>query len=253
VRLPCTPPPRAASSTTPRLPYASDMPKAPRERPRKRSSRPTHRGAILPRDVEEEVRRAARPGRAAEASARLARAVELLERGDARRAVIEAEKAKVLAPRSPAAREVLGIALYRLERFGAALSELQSYRRMSGRADQNHLIADCLRALGRAERVVPLVEEALRAKIPNETKAEAVIVAASALADRGRYEEALAFLRRARTSADVGRDYVLRLWYATGDILAKAGRREEAADEFRKILRHDAGAFDAAERLAALG
>ena len=48
-------------------------------------------------------------------------------------------------------------------------------------------------------------------------------------------------------------DYTLRLWYVRGDILARAGRREEAAAEFRKIMRHDAGAFDAAERLAQLG
>jgi len=145
------------------------------------------------------------------------------------------------------------MALYSQERFPEALSELQAYRRMSGRADQNHLIADCLRAVGRPERVVPLVEEALRSKAPNEAKAEVVIVGASALADLGRHEEALALLRRARTTEGVGRAYVLRLWYVTGDTLAKAGRPEEAAREFRKVLRHDPGAFDAAERLAELG
>jgi tetratricopeptide (TPR) repeat protein len=107
--------------------------------------------------------------------------------------------------------------------------------------------------VGRPERVVPIVEEALRAKIPNDAKAEAAIVGASALSDLGRHEEALALLRRARTHEDVGRDYVLRLWYAAGDILARAGRPGEAAEEFRKITRHDPGAFDAAERLAKLG
>jgi tetratricopeptide (TPR) repeat protein len=179
-------------------------------------------------------------------------AVDLLERGDVRAAATEAEKAKALAPRSPAVREVLGMALYGQERFGAALSELQTYRRMSGRDDQNHLIGDCLRAIGRPERVLPLVEAALRARIPNESKAEAAIVGASAMADLGRYEEALALLRRARTHEDVGRPYVLRMWYVTGDILERAGRSREAAEQFRKVVRHDAGAFDAAERLAAL-
>jgi tetratricopeptide (TPR) repeat protein len=98
-----------------------------------------------------------------------------------------------------------------------------------------------------------LVEEELRAKVPNEAKAEAVIVAASALADQGRFAEALAFLGRAKTRADVAEPYTLRLWYVRGDILAKAGRGDEAAEEFRKVMRHDATAFDAAERLAALG
>ena len=69
----------------------------------------------------------------------------------------------------------------------------------------------------------------------------------------GRFDEALAFLRRARTRDDVGEDWVLRLWYVTADVLERAGRVEEAVREFRKILRHDAGAFDVAERLAQLG
>ena len=80
---------------------------------------------------------------------RLARAIELLERGDAGAAVTEAEKAKRLAPRSAAVREVLGLALYGQERWQEALTELKAYKRMTGRADQNHLIADCLRGLGR--------------------------------------------------------------------------------------------------------
>jgi tetratricopeptide (TPR) repeat protein len=181
------------------------------------------------------------------------RAVELLRRGDARGSVAEALKAKALAPRSPAVREVLGMGLYHLERYREALSELQAYRRMSGRADQNHLIADCLRDAGRPERAVPLAEEALASRsVPLATKAEAVIVAASALADLGKYEQALGLLRRVRTRDDVAGPEVLRVWYVTGDILERSGRREDAARQFRKIVRHDTGAYDAAERLAQL-
>jgi tetratricopeptide (TPR) repeat protein len=132
------------------------------------------------------------------------------------------------------------------------MTELKAYRRLSGRADQNHVIADCLRALGMPQEAVPLAEEELRAKVSNDAKAEAVVVAASALADQGRYAEGLAFLGRARTRESVSEPYTLRLWYVRGDILAKAGRRDEAAAEFRKIMRHDATAFDVAERLAEL-
>ena len=89
---------------------------------------------------------------------------------------------------------MLGLALYGQERWHEALTELKAYRRMSGRADQNHVIADCLRAVGKPAEAVPLAEEALHAKVSNEAKAEAVIVAASALADQGRFAEALAFL-----------------------------------------------------------
>ena len=175
------------------------------------------------------------------AIARLERAVALLDRGDARGAAAEAAKAKELAPRAPGVREVLGLALYQLERYPEALSEMQAYRRMSGRADQNHIIADSLRSLGRPDRAVPLAE-----------KAEAVIVASSALADQGKFDQALGMLRRIRTRDDVAGPEVMRVWYVTGNILEKAGRRADALREFRKILRHDPSAFDAAERASQL-
>ena len=148
---------------------------------------------------------------------------------------------------------MLGLALYSLERFSEALSEMQAYRRMSGRADQNHIIADCLRALGRPDRAVPLAEEALGAKgVPIAAKAEAVIVAASALAEQGKFDQALGMLRRIRTRDDVAGPEVMRVWYVTANILEQAGQRREALREFRKILRHDPSAFDAAERAAQL-
>jgi tetratricopeptide (TPR) repeat protein len=209
--------------------------------------------AALPRPIQEEIRRTAAAGRERDAMSRLARAIELLDRDDPKAAAAEAEKAKAFAPRSGAVREVLGLALYGLGRWQDALTELKAYKRISGRSDQNHLIADSLRGLGRPAEAVPLAEEMLRVKgVPNEAKAEAVIVAASALADQGRFAEALAFLGRARTREDVAEDYTLRLWYVKGDILERAGRPSDAADEFRRIMRHDAGAYDAAERLAAI-
>jgi tetratricopeptide (TPR) repeat protein len=207
----------------------------------------------LPREVVDEVRRVTKPTQVRDALSRLARAAELLERGDTGAAAAEASKAKQLSPRSATVREVLGLALYGQRRWREALTELKAYRRLSGRVDQNHVIADCLRAIGKPEEAVPLAEEELRATVTNEAKAEAVIVAASALADQDRFAEALAFLSRAKTKGSVSEPYTLRLWYVRGDILARAGRRDEAAEEFRKVMRHDASAFDVAERLAELG
>jgi tetratricopeptide (TPR) repeat protein len=229
------------------------MPKAFQSRPRRGAPR---RGASrdngLPRGVLEEVRRTARPGQADEALSRLRRAVALLSRGDPAQAFREAERAKAAASRSGAVREVLALAYYGLERWRDALREAQAYRRITGRMDQNHIIADCYRALGSPEKAVPVAEEALRAPIPEEARAEAAIVAASALADLSRFDQALAMLRRLPSRPDVGRSHDLRVWYVTGDVLARAGRTQEAAREFRRILRHDRTAFDAAERLAEL-
>jgi len=226
------------------------MPKAlsPR-RPRRQKQAQTG----LPREIVAELRRVARPGRSDQAIGDLERAVTLLDRGDAKGAAAEATKAKRVASRSPAVREVLGLALYGQGRYQEALSEMQTYKRMTGRSDQNHIIADSLRATGRPDRVVPLAEEALAAPISTAAKAEAAVVAGSALADMGRFDQALALLRRVRTNDDVAGPEVLRVWYATADILARAGRRAEASREFRKILRHDPGAFDVAERLDQLG
>jgi len=229
------------------------MPRSLRPRGGQKPRGTPSRQAGLPRDVLDELRRATRPADQGQAASRLSRAIELLERGDGGAAVAEAEKAKRLAPRSASVREVLGLAYYDQGRWQDAVTELKAYRRISGRPDQNHLIADSLRGLGKPAEAVPLAEEALRHRgVPNEAKAEAVIVAASALADQGRYAEALAFLRRAKTREDVSEPWVLRLWYVRGDVLEKVGRRDEAAEEFRRVVRHDAAAYDAAERLAAL-
>jgi len=228
------------------------MPKPLRPRPGGAQRRPGPTHSQLPRDILDEVRSTARPADQQNAIARLSRAIELLERGDAGAAVTEAEKAKGFAPRSATVREVLGLALYGQERWSEALTELKTYKRITGRVDQNHVIADCLRGLGRPADAIPFAEEELRGTAPNEAKAEAVIVAASALADQKRFAEALAFLGRAKTRDDISESYTLRLWYVRGDILARAGRTSEAAEEFRKVMRHDSSAFDAAERLAQL-
>jgi tetratricopeptide (TPR) repeat protein len=229
------------------------MPKAFRSKPGPHGTPRARRRTGLPGDIASELRQTARAGQADAAIARLERAIELLDRDDARGGAAEAQKAKDLAPRSAAVREVLGLGLYRLERYREALTEMQAYRRISGRPDQNHIIADCLRAVGRPDRAVPLAEEVLGARgVSLAAKTEAVIVAASALADQGKFEQALGLLRRVRTRDDVSGPEVIRVWYVTGDILAKSGRPQEAVREFRKIMRHDAAAYDVAERVAQL-
>jgi tetratricopeptide (TPR) repeat protein len=179
-------------------------------------------------------------------------AVDALERDRPRDAERAATEAKRLAPRSGAIREVLGLAHYRARKFREALRELQSYRRLTGRLDQNHLIADCHRALGAPAKALGPVEEALAARIPEDSRAEAAVVGAAALADLGRYDEALTMLRRFHPRGGGVRPHDLRVWYVRADVLDRAGRRREAAREFRRILEHDPDAFDVAERLAAL-
>jgi tetratricopeptide (TPR) repeat protein len=78
------------------------------------------------------------------------------------------------------------------------------------------------------------------------------VVGGAALADLGRFEEALTLLRRFDRGDRVAREHDLRVWYVTADVLERSGRRRDAARTFRRILAHDPRAFDAAERLARL-
>jgi tetratricopeptide (TPR) repeat protein len=200
----------------------------------------------------DEVRSSARAGQGDRAVRAFERAVDLMDRGRDEAAVRAAEEAKTLAPRSGVVREALGMALYRSGRYRDALRELQTYRRITGRIDQNHLIADSLRGLGSPERAIDPAREAIRSRLPEEVRAEAAVVAASALADLGRFDEALATLRSFPTRRSSARPLDVRIWYVTADVLERAGRRDEAAEEFGHIVRLDPAAFDAAERLAAL-
>jgi hypothetical protein len=106
--------------------------------------------------------------------------------------------AKHVAPRIPAVREAYGVARYLDGDWAGALTELQAYRRMTGRADQNHVIADCLRGLGRdLDRVAEVIGELLEDEAaPADRRAEGVVVWASALADDGDVGAARALLRR---------------------------------------------------------
>jgi tetratricopeptide (TPR) repeat protein len=208
--------------------------------------------ATLPREVVEDVRAAA-GGKGNRAVGLLERAVGALEAGRAIDAERAAAEAKGLAPRSGAVREVLGLALYRRGRYREALRELQAYRRLTGRVDQNHLIADAHRALGAPEKAVQAAREALGpARLPAEARAEAAVVGGAALADLGRFDEALTLLRGFDRGDRVAREHDLRVWYVIADVLERSGRRRDAARTFRRILDHDPRAFDAAERLARL-
>ena len=216
------------------------------------SSSRTADDIALPGGVIREIRMQVRGRRADEAIEALDGAVVFLEKGVPAKAIREGEVAKKLAPRSGAVREILGLAYYQAERYREAVAEVQTYRRLTGRQDQNHIAADSYRALGQADKAVSLATDELRSKAPAAARAEAAVVGASALADQERYEEALALIRRFRTDPDEARPFDLRVWYVMADIYEQAGRTREAIEMFRRVFRHDAAAFDVAERLAQL-
>ncbi|MBA2579071.1 MAG: tetratricopeptide repeat protein [Euzebyaceae bacterium] len=177
---------------------------------------------------------------------------DALAAGDAGRAVELLAWAKTVAARSVAVREALGIALYLTGEYPAAHSELLAYRRLSGRHDQNHLLADCARAGGRPDRVAEYVTEMERAGAPPDRVVEGLIVLAGSRADGGDVDAALAVLDRAGLDPEHVEPWHPRLWYTAADLYERRGDKDRARDYFEAITSTTDDFLDVDERIAAL-
>jgi hypothetical protein len=182
----------------------------------------------------------------------LARAAAAFQRDHERDAIRILRPLRDALPESPSVRELLGLAQYRDGKFTAAAKELEEYVRMSGSVDQHPVLMDCYRAQRRWKRVDDLWRELAATSPPPELATEGRIVAAGALADRGRVTDALRLLGRREGKVTRPREYHLRLWYALGDLEERAGNLPRARALFDRVRAHDAGFADVAERLAAL-
>lgn len=228
--------------------------------PRARAPRPSLPDDVapaLPRRVHGELRQHVRSkdllDEVAVAMTMAARAVEDEDPGAA---MPYLRWCKEVAPRSPSVREILGIALYHSGEFARALSELRAYRRLSGTHDQDHLIADCLRATGRTPNEVgEVVQGMLASKAPADRRLEAVLVWANAVADAGDLVAAEAALRRADRSvvSAAGPEARDRLTFVIGDLAERAGQRDRAVRAFEQLAgRGDGDPFGVEARLARL-
>jgi tetratricopeptide (TPR) repeat protein len=156
-------------------------------------------------------------------------------------------------PDAASVRELLGLTYYRMGQWKKAALELEAYRHLTGAVDEHPVLADCYRALRRWKAVDELWAELRTASPSAELVMEGRIVAAGALADRGRLDEAIATMRPAAREPRRVRDHDLRAWYVLGDLHDRAGDATKAAAYFRRILQRDATFADVPERLAALG
>lgn len=213
----------------------------------------------LPRGVVGEIRRHSTDPD--EVLAAVGAGAEALLTDDLDRAVDYLAWAKEQAPRAPSIRETLAIAYYRAERFDLASSELNTYRRLTGRTDQNHLLADCLRALDRpTAAVAELVQEMDAERDGVDRVVEGAIVWASALADAGDPGAGRNVLERVLPSATEAADrdesdpgwHLVRLWYVAGDLADRDGDPETAIRWFRRVAAEEPDLFDVAERLERL-
>lgn len=164
-----------------------------------------------------------------------------------------AQHARSLAGRVAVVREAAGYAAYNAGHFEAALSEFKAARRISGRAEFLAVMADCERGVGRPDRALQLADDPLADELPVDAQAELAIVTAGALRDLDRPDEALVVLQRALPTRVPDEQWVARLQYAVGDLLAQMGRTDDAVAAFATADAADTeGSLDAGERIMEL-
>jgi tetratricopeptide (TPR) repeat protein len=180
-----------------------------------------------------------------------ARAYDRERYADARRMVARLAEE---APAAAAVRELHGLTLYRLGKWRDAAKELEAYRSLTGGGvDEHPVLADCYRALKKYARVAELWQELKDVSPGAALVAEGRIVAAGALADQGKVDEAIALLERGRLTSKHPNEHHIRLWYALADLYERAGDIPRARELFRRVTSHEADFADAAERLSTLG
>jgi tetratricopeptide (TPR) repeat protein len=222
------------------------------------SSRTRRGDERLPADVAAAVRNAA-----ASATARHRESlVEKLENAatayDGNRFPEAARLAAQVADEAPgvaAVRELAGLAAYRCGRWRAAIRHLIAFGGMDDDVTYVPALMDCHRALGQAGRVAELWT-GLRQHSPGaDVLAEARIVAAGALADRGDLQGAIVLLATGGAAKSLRNpaDRHVRQWYALADLYERSGDLPRARDLFTRVLRADPDAYDVAQRLEALG
>ncbi|MGI8708610.1 MAG: tetratricopeptide repeat protein [Actinomycetota bacterium] len=213
---------------------------------------PKYPSAHLADDVVRELHDTARPGKGGILVQVFGEAAAAFAAEDFVETVRLGEQAKHMALRSSVARELLGLAYYRLAKWKEAARELSAFRRISGSTDQNPVIADSYRAMQRPDKALELCDEIDPRSAPPAILYEGSIVAAGALADQERLDDAIARLEKLDLNPEVAEEHHLRAWYTLADLLERRGRFTQAHDLFGAVAAADAGATDAPERAARL-
>lgn len=189
---------------------------------------------------------------AARVARHLVAAARLMD-SDPESAYLHTLAARARAARVPIVREASGEAAYSAGRFKDALAEFKAARRMSGNNGYLPMMADCERALGRPERALALAKEATVLDLDDAGQIEMRIVAAGARRDLGDLDGAIRSLEGRELRTRSRAPWVARIRYAYADLLAAAGREDEAREWFERSAAVDTDGYtDAAERIAEL-
>jgi pentatricopeptide repeat protein len=213
------------------------------------SHRPAYEPVHLSDEIVRELHATVRPGKGDILVKTFAEAAAAFAAEDYDVAIQLAEQSKHMALRAVAPRELLGLALYRAGRWQDAIRELSTYRRLSGSLDQNPVMADCYRALNKPEKALEMCDEMQRDKqLPAAVMYEGAIVAAGALSDMSRLEEALGRLESLDLDPTNAEEHHLRAWYVLADLLERRGRFTQARTWFAAVAAADPELTDAQDR-----
>jgi tetratricopeptide (TPR) repeat protein len=210
----------------------------------------------LPVDVVTELVDVVGRQKATSVARRLAEATRAYER-DRYAEAMQITRALVrTTPMSSAARELHGLACYRLGRWREAVKHLEAARSLSGGdTSQLPVVMDCHRAMGNHRRVEALWEELRSSSPPADVLVEGRLVMSADLADRGELQRAIEMLLVSGAARNVRQpaDRHLRQWYVLADLLERAGEVPRARELFMRVATADPELADAAERVEALG
>jgi tetratricopeptide (TPR) repeat protein len=161
-----------------------------------------------------------------------------------------AQAARHYAARIGVVRELSGITAYKTERWTEALAELRAARRLTPRNDYLALMADAERGLGRLDRALEVVHSPEAKRLPRAAQIELRIVESGIRRDQGMADAAVLALQVPELTDGKLRPWSARLFYAYGDALLAAGRREAAREAFaRAVVADEDEQTDALARL----
>lgn len=177
----------------------------------------------------------------------------LLMQEDPETAYKHALAARARATRNPMIREACAETAYAAGKFSEALSEFRAAKRMNGQVYYTPMMADCERALGRADKAIRMDTPDVRMKLDEAGKIELSIVVAGARRDLGQAEAAVQLLETEPLHTKSRAEWVARLRYAYADALLDCGRKDDAIEWFHRAVAVDGDNLtDAVERLAEL-
>ena len=208
-------------------------------------SRPPH-----PLDVPKEMRRISGKEKGDKAWKLYKRAGREFENGefvDARRTM------KPLAEAYPDiadVQELWGLSLYRRAEWEDAIEALETFRRLSGTAEQNPVLMDCHRALGQWADVEELWAELGEHSPSGDLINEGRIVMAGAQADQGFIDSGVRTLEKGWKIPNQPQERHLRRAYVLADLLERDGKIPKSRKLFGWIAAKAPDYGDAAERAA---